>query len=432
MGLTPTGPIAMQYALIDCNAYYCSAEILFRPWLRTQPVVVASSNDGCVVSRNDHAKALGIKMGAPVFELRDLMQRGELHVFSSNYELYQSISNRVMAVIAELSPRQFINSVDESFADLSGIADTHAWGVMARDTIQQRLGIPVGVGIAPTLTLAKLANWAAKRWKAKTGCVVEMLDPDRREKLLRYAPVGEVWGIGSRISRRLGEELRIENAWQLATADPKVLRRVFSVNVEKTARELMGVACFPFGTSGPERKQMITTSRSFGSRVTTLEGLQGAVAAFVATATGKLRGQGSMACCLQVFAQSSPFSSAVPYSRNIVVQLPFPSSDSRVITGAAMAAVSAIYRAGVEFSKAGITLSQFCDAQGWTGDMFAPAPKPGSEAVMKVMDAINAKQGRGALRLAREAGGTAWKMNRNHLSPAYTTAWSGLPRAHAK
>ncbi len=168
----------MAYALADCNAFYVNAHTLFMPWLRDRAVCVASNNDGCVVSRNDPAKALGIKMGAPVFQLKELMERGELTVFSSNFELYQSLSNRVMATLEELSPRLSVYSVDEAFADLSGLPNPYLWGVNARDTIMQRLGLPIGVGIAPTLTLAKLANWAAKKWKRRTGCVVEMLCPD--------------------------------------------------------------------------------------------------------------------------------------------------------------------------------------------------------------------------------------------------------------
>lgn len=157
-------------------------------------------------------------------------------MFSSNFELYQSLSNRVMATLEELSPRISIYSVDEAFADLSGLPNPYLWGVNARDTIMQRLGLPIGVGIAPTLTLAKLANWAAKKWKRRTGCVVEMLCPDKREKLLRYAPVEEVWGIGPRLAERLRRDMQIDTAWKLATADPKTLRRHFNVNVERTAR----------------------------------------------------------------------------------------------------------------------------------------------------------------------------------------------------
>ncbi|HFJ9889211.1 TPA: translesion error-prone DNA polymerase V subunit UmuC [Pseudomonas aeruginosa] len=421
----------MAYALADCNAFYVSAHTLFMPWLRDKAVCVASNNDGCVVSRNDPAKALGIKMGAPVFQLKELMERGELTVFSSNFELYQSLSNRVMATLEELSPRLSVYSVDEAFADLSGLPNPYLWGVNARDTIMQRLGLPIGVGIAPTLTLAKLANWAAKKWKRRTGCVVEMLCPEKREKLLRYAPVEEVWGIGPRLAERLRRDMQIDTAWKLATADPKTLRRHFNVNVERTARELTGMRCFPFGASGPERKQMIACTRSFGNRVTTREGLQQAVAAFVANAAAKLRQQGSAANCMQVFARTSFFSQDVPYSRSIIVELPYPCADTRDLTSAAMGALESIYQPGVAFAKAGVVLSQFTDATGWTPDLFGAAPRPRSEAVMKVMDAINARQGRGTIKLARDTSTGGWTMQRRFLTPAYTTRWDGLPRANS-
>ncbi len=421
----------MAYALADCNAFYVSAHTLFMPWLRDKAVCVASNNDGCVVSRNDPAKALGIKMGAPVFQLKELMERGELTVFSSNFELYQSLSNRVMATLEELSPRLSVYSVDEAFADLSGLPNPYLWGVNARDTIMQRLGLPIGVGIAPTLTLAKLANWAAKKWKRRTGCVVEMLCPEKREKLLRYAPVEEVWGIGPRLAERLRRDMQIDTAWKLATADPKTLRRHFNVNVERTARELTGMRCFPFGASGPERKQMIACTRSFGNRVTTREGLQQAVAAFVANAAAKLRQQGSAANCMQVFARTSFFSQDAPYSRSIIVELPYPCADTRDLTSAAMGALESIYQPGVAFAKAGVVLSQFTDATGWTPDLFGAAPRPRSEAVMKVMDAINARQGRGTIKLARDTSTGGWTMQRRFLTPAYTTRWDGLPRANS-
>ena len=421
----------MAYALADCNAFYVNAHTLFMPWLRDRAVCVASNNDGCVVSRNDPAKALGIKMGAPVFQLKELMERGELTVFSSNFELYQSLSNRVMATLEELSPRLSVYSVDEAFADLSGLPNPYLWGVNARDTIMQRLGMPIGVGIAPTLTLAKLANWAAKKWKRRTGCVVEMLCPDKREKLLRYAPVEEVWGIGLRLAERLRRDMQIDTAWKLAAADPKTLRRHFNVNVERTARELTGMRCFPFGTSGPECKQMIACTRSFGNRVTTREGLQQAVAAFVANAAAKLRQQGSAANCMQVFARTSLFSQDMPYSRSAIVEMPYPCADTRDLTSAAMGALESIYKPGVAFAKAGVILSQFSDATGWTPDLFGAAPRPQSEAVMKVMDAINARQGRGTIKLARDTSTGDWIMQRRFLTPAYTTRWDGLPRANS-
>ncbi|MGY8829427.1 MAG: translesion error-prone DNA polymerase V subunit UmuC [Pseudomonadales bacterium] len=417
-------------ALIDANGFYCSAQTLFEPWYRDRPVVVASNNDGCVVSRNDPAKELGIKMGQPVFQLRELMARGELKVYSSNYALYQSLSNRIMAILEELAPRIFVYSIDECFADLGGVPDPEEWGRHARDEIQRRLGMGVGVGIGPTKTLSKLANWAAKKWKAKTGCVVDLRDPVRQEKLLKYAPVSEVWGIGRALSAKLQGELNIHTAWQLATADPKLLRRYFNVNVERTARELRGIACFPFVDGSPERKQQIICSRSFGEEVFSLEQLEGAVTAFSTTAAGKLRAQASLANCVQVFARTSPFTKSEPYSGARIIALPFPSSDTRDIAQAALAGLRSLYREGPAYAKAGVVLSQFVERGSITGDLFAPKPRQGSDELMRVIDVINAKQGRGAVRLARDTAGGAWSMRREMLSPAYTTNWKELPKAH--
>lgn len=417
-------------ALIDANGFYCSAQTLFEPWYRDRPVVVASNNDGCVVSRNDPAKELGIKMGQPVFQLRELMARGELKVYSSNYALYQSLSNRIMAILEELAPRIFVYSIDECFADLGGVPDPEEWGRHARDEIQRRLGMGVGVGIGPTKTLSKLANWAAKKWKAKTGCVVDLRDPVHQEKLLKYAPVSEVWGIGRALSAKLQGELNIHTAWQLATADPKLLRRYFNVNVERTARELRGIACFPFVDGSPERKQQIICSRSFGEEVFSLEQLEGAVTAFSTTAAGKLRAQASLANCVQVFARTSPFTKSEPYSGARIIALPFPSSDTRDIAQAALAGLRSLYREGPAYAKAGVVLSQFVERGSITGDLFAPKPRQGSDELMRVIDVINAKQGRGAVRLARDTAGGAWSMRREMLSPAYTTSWKELPKAH--
>lgn len=419
----------MTIALIDANAFYCSAQILFQPWLRDFPVVVASHGDGCVVSRNDPAKALGIKMGQPVFELRELASRNQVKIFSSNYSLYQSLSNRMMAILEEQSPLISPYSIDECFSWLDGIADPEAWGRQAQAQVMRRIGLPVGVGIGPTKTLAKLANWAAKRWKAKTGCVVLLTDPLRQEKLLRYAPVGEVWGIGRRLSARLEAELSIKTAWQLANADPKLLRRYFSVNVERTARELCGIPCFPFGDTGPERKQQIISSRTFGEKIYRLESLRSAVAHYTSVAAAKLRAQGSLANCIQVFAQSSAFAPGERFSGTRIMALPYPTDDTRDLVAAAQQGLGAMFREGVAYAKAGVILSQFVERGAITGDLFAPAPRSGSKAVMQVMDAINARQGRGAIRLGSDHEGGGWVMRQKHLSPTYTTSWQGLPQA---
>lgn len=415
-------------ALVDINAFYVSAEILFRPWLRDRPIVVASSNDGAVVSRNDQAKALGIKMSQAIFELREMTERNGLIVFSSNYELYQSLSNRFMAVLSELAPVARGYSIDEAFCILDGMRDPEAWARHAQSEILRRIGLPVGIGIGPTATLSKLASWAAKKYKARTGCVLDLSDPARQEKLLRFAKVSDVWGIGPRLSERLSGELGIQTAWQLASTDPKALRRQYSVNVERTARELLGIRCVAFD-GDTARRQTIICSRSFGKRVTSLPLLKEAVAGFVTNAAQKLRSQGSFANCIQVFARTSPFASGQQYAGSRIVSLPFPTHDTRDLLQAALAGLVDLYRDGPEYAKAGIVLSQFEQREGMTNDLFAPQPRKNSDALMAVVDAINAKQGRGTVRLGRDTSVGQWSMRREHLSPAYTTSWHGLPVA---
>ncbi|MGO4801061.1 translesion error-prone DNA polymerase V subunit UmuC [Pseudomonas sp. W22_MBD1_FP4] len=417
----------MTIAIVDVNSFYVSCETSFQPWLRDKPVVVASNNDGAVVARNDHAKALGIKMAQPVFELRHLVEQKRLHLFSSNYELYQSLSNRVMAILESQAPRSFENSIDESFCLLHGIADPYTWALETQAMIKKRLGLDVGVGISSTATLAKLANWAAKKWKKSTGCIVDLRDPSRRDKLLKIAPVNEVWGIGGRLTEQLGG-LGMTTAWQLASADPKFLRRHFSVNVERTARELLGAACIDVSDTGTGQKQMIIASRSFGNKISQLEPLLEAIAAFVSTAAAKLRRQGSLANCIQVFARTSPFASVEQYCGSRIIALPSPTDDTRDLLGAAITGMTALYRSGIEFAKAGIVLSQFSQRGLITGDLFAPAPRRNSDALMAVMDSINAKQGRGTIRLARDTSAGPWKMHRQYLTPAYTTSWAALPK----
>lgn len=415
-------------ALIDCNAFYCSAEILFRPWLRNTPVVVVSNNDGCVVSRTDEAKKLGIKMGQPLFELKHLVETKQITVFSSNYELYQSLSNRIMAVIAEHAPKASVYSIDECFADVTGIRDLEAWGCSVRDAVMNQLGMPVGVGIGRTMTLAKLANYAAKKWKLKTQCVVVLDSAEKERKLLEYVPVNEIWGIGRRTTEHLAG-LGIHRGSDLACADPKRLRKMLNVNVERTARELAGMKSFAFGCESPEKKQMITSSRSFGSKVAELSALESAVSRFVAVASEKMRRQQSLAQSMRVFANSSPFRSEAPFFGSRTVQFSYPTQDTRVLTQAALQALRGFYREGVLYAKAGIILNNLSEAKGITHDLFEQPPR-NSEPLMKVMDAINQKQGRGTLRLARDVEHGPWKMNRDYLSPAYTTRWSDLPRAH--
>lgn len=417
-----------MFALVDCNNFYVSCERLFRPELRGLPVVCLSNNDGAVVARSNEAKALGIKMGQPFFQVRHHVAEDGLEVCSSNYALYADLSNRVMRTLKTFTPRMEIYSIDEGFLDLRGmpISDFEAFGRSIRERVLKEVGIPVGVGIAPTKTLAKMANWAAKKWTA-TGGVVDLRDPARQRRLLSRpeATVDEVWGIGRKLTERL-RLMGVTQAVQLADYDRKTLRRMFSVNVERTARELSGETCFGLDDS-PEPKQMIACTRSFGERVKTLPELEQAVAEYVSRAAEKLRAQRQFCQHLQVFIRTSAFVTGPgSYSRAVNVPLTTPTADTRDLATAAIAGLRSIYVAGPEYAKAGVILMNFVGAGQHTPDLFAPAPRPNSDRLMGVMDAINRRQGRGAVRLARMASTAEWSMKREHLSPRFTTSWAEL------
>lgn len=421
-----------RFGLVDCHCFYVSAERLFRPELLGKPVVALSNNDGCAVSRSDEAKALGVKMGQPYFELRDLVERKGLICVSSNYALYQDLSNRVMSVLRREAPQVEVYSIDEGWLDLTGIPDgeLEAFGRHLRDVVYREVGIPVGVGISTTKSLTKLANWASKKWKDKTGAVVDLVDPIKQEKLLRFADVGEIWGIGRQLNKRL-ELMGITKAWHLATFDKKTVRRHFNINVEKTARELSGEYCYAL-EEDVVPKQMIACTRSFSQRVTTLDGLRSAISTFVANASRKLRAQNQYAACVQVFVRTSPFdTNSMPYAKSVSVPLAYPSFDTRDLMEAALAGLQQIYIDGPKYAKAGVILSQFFDPGMFTDDLFAQPKRKNSEQLMTVLDRINMIHGRGSVRFASEPAVAPWQMKQQLLGKNYTTRWEDVMRINA-
>ncbi|MGP3789403.1 Y-family DNA polymerase [Pseudomonas sp. B392_1p] len=407
-------------ALIDCNSFYASCERVFRPELRKRPVVVLSNNDGCVIARSAEAKKLGIAMGAPYFQIRRDLERWGVVAFSSNYALYGDISERVMAVIESLVPAVEVYSIDEAFADLTGIADPETLGRTIRREVLQRTGIPVGVGISTTKTLAKLANHAAKRWQSQTGGVVDLRESVKREKLLRALPVEEVWGIGRRMTAHL-EEMQIKTAWDLASADAWTLRKKFSVVVEKTARELRGISCLDLEEVAPP-KQEICCSRMFGKRLTELPPIREAVASYAARACEKLRAQQSMCKRVRVSIRTGMFNPDEPkFARGVMVELPYHTDDTRLITKGALAGLEQLFREGFGFAKAEVLLVDLRQRGEFTDDLFAQVQPEASERVMGVLDQINAKWGRGTLRPGRVPTEPDWGMRREMLSPSFTT-----------
>lgn len=416
------------FLLADMNSAYVSIETLFQPWLRREACIALSNNDSCVIARNSHAKALGIMMGQPWHELAPLQRAGKLHVFSSNFALYGDISERFVNILAREAPLVAPYSIDEVFCDGTGIdalQSVEDFGQHLRQTIACELGIPIAVGAGHTKTQAKLANWAAKNWARASRGVLDIREPARLEKLMRRAPVGEIWGIGPRLARRLSEDMGITTAWDLAMAERRLLRRRYSVTVERTARELCGEICFPL-EEGPAPQQTIAATQSFGRKLHTIDELSASVAALTARAAAKLRRQRSVTHTMQVFIRTSPFSAGMPYSGAGTATFPIATDDTRQLMAGAQRVLQEIFREGPSYAKAGILLSHLAPAKQLTGDLFDPTGASKNPAVMEVMDEVNARMGRGSLRVAREQVDTGWEMRRRFLSRRYTTRWEEL------
>ena len=415
------------FALVDCNNFYCNCERLFRPELRDVPVAVLSNNDGCIVARSQEVKDLGIKMATPLFKVVDQIKRHQVQIFSSNYTLYGDISARVMQTLEEFTPNLEIYSIDEAFLDLSGFSHREEYAHKIKATVYQHVGVPVCVGIAPTKTLAKLANYAAKKFKA-TGGVVDLSDPIRQKKLLKITPVAEVWGVGRKHSEKL-RRIGITTALQLAQMDSRRVRRLYSVVMERTVRELNGETCIDLDHS-PAAKQQIMCSRSFGEKITEYAPLRETICEFAARAAEKLRHEKQLAGVVNVFARTSPFVKTDPlYSNAATGQLAQPSSDTRDILSLAVKLFDAIWKNGYRYAKAGVMLGDFCSPEQVQYNLFHSRPDDTNRnKLMQAIDSIN-HSGQGQIWFGGQRPQQDWFMNRTRLSPAYTTRWEDLPVA---
>ncbi|EBA7134490.1 translesion error-prone DNA polymerase V subunit UmuC [Salmonella enterica] len=424
-----------MFALADVNSFYASCEKVFRPDLRNKPVVVLSNNDGCVIARSPEAKRLGIKMGVPWFHLKSQKFPEPVIAFSSNYALYASMSNRVMVHLEALAPRVEQYSIDEMFLDISGI-DSHIdfedFGRQLREHVRSGTGLTIGVGMGPTKTLAKSAQWASKEWP-QFGGVLALTpgNPRRTEKLLSLQPVEEIWGVGRRISKKLST-MGITTALQLARANPTFIRKNFNVVLERTVRELNGEPCISL-EEAPLPKQQIVCSRSFGERVTTYEAMRQAICQHAERAAEKLRGERQFCRHIAVFVKTSPFAFNEPYYGNLTSEkLHTPTQDTRDIIAAAVRALDRIWVDGHRYAKAGCMLNDFTPTGVSQLNLFDEVqPRQRSEQLMKVLDGIN-HSGQGKVWFAGRGIAPDWQMKRELLSPAYTTRWNELPVAAIK
>jgi len=421
------------YALVDGNNFYVSCERVFRASLNDKPVVVLSNNDGCAIARSNEAKALGVKMGAPWFQIRHLEEEAGLVALSANFALYGDMSDRMMSLIGGLGHRQEVYSIDESFSDLSGIrGDLVERSRRMRQRILDWTGIPTCIGLGPTKTLAKLANHIAKTAERKPGsypselaqiCHLGAMSPDQLEGLLSATDVGEVWGVGPRIAKQL-KEAGMQSVQDLRQLDPAMVRRAWSVVLERTVRELQGTACVGFEDE-PPAKQQIACTRSFGHPVLQLSELEGALSTFASRAAEKLRRQGGHTGMVLSFIRTSPFRDDKQYSRSVTVPLRRPSADTAAIVQAALLGLRQIYKPGFKYAKAGVMLLDL------TSDAFEqrelnlePDGGPDRAKLMTALDGLNRRYGRGTVVMGSSGTNDLprnWAMKQERRTPRYTT-----------
>jgi DNA polymerase V len=419
-------PKVQALALVDCNNFYVSCERIFRPDLTQVPMVVLSNNDGCVVSRSNEAKALGVKMGAPWFECKALAEQHGILAMSSNYALYADMSNRVMNILSEFSPRTEVYSIDECFVDLTGTPKLREVSYAMRERIGMWTGMPVCVGIGPTKTLAKLANHVAKKHPRSQGVFnYNALTADQKTHLLERIEVEEVWGVGRKLTQKLAKH-GVHTVQDLRVAHVPTLRAEFGVVMEKTQRELQEVPCIELQEIQPERQQIIS-SRSFGGMVTELDVLKDALSTFAANACAKLRAQNSHAAVIQVFLQTNRFRKELPqYMPSLAVPLPYPTNDSLEVNRWASYLCERMFKPEYQYKKAGIMLSEITPVTRRQSDLLEPETTSNAH-LMLALDKLNQRYGRGTVKVSTQGSFKGWQMRQERKSPNYTTAWDEVP-----
>jgi DNA polymerase V len=415
-----------MFGLVDANNFYASCQRVFDPSLINKPVVVLSNNDGCIVARSNEAKALGIKMGEPYFKVRSLIEQHGVKVFSSNYELYGDMSSRVMNILSGLAPETEVYSIDECFLSFPQwpAKDLLTQGETIRNTVKQWTGIPVSVGMAPTKTLAKVANKAAK----KADGIKLLRETKEIDAVLETMDVSDLWGIGRQYARFLKSN-GIHTAIQLKHAKDGWIKKHLTIVGLRLVYELRGISCLSLESVAPAKKA-ICNSRSFGKNISLLRDLEEAVSTFTARCAEKLRHQHSCAGILQVFLHTNKFNSDKPqYHNSRTIQLPVASNSTSELIHYALLALKGIYREAYEYKKAGVILMGTVPENNIQLNLFDTADRAKQQAITRVTDHLNQKKGKNTVVVATQQlprQEAAWKMERGYLSPCYTTRWDEL------
>lgn len=401
---------------MDCNNFYASCERVFNPALNGKPIVVLSNNDGCVIARSNEAKALGIKMGVPAYQIKDLVSSHEVAVFSSNYTLYGDMSGRVMSILAGLAPELEVYSIDEAFINLDGIQDIQLLGTKIVNKVTCGTGIPVSLGIAPTKTLAKVANKFAKKYPAYNRlCIIDT--EEKRIKALQLTDINDVWGIGRRQASKL-ENQGVKTAYDFTQLSGTWVRKYMTVVGERTWKELRGLSCIDM-ESAPSAKKQICTSRSFGKMVEDIETMSEAIATHASTCAKKLRKQKSYAVSLMVFIHTNNFREDLPqYWKNTVITLPVPTNDTLEIVHYALEGLRNIFMQGYQYKKAGVIITEIVTSAQM--GLFDTVDRDKRERLMRAIDKVNGEH-RQLIKLAVQGTGREWKLKQEQLSQRYTT-----------
>lgn len=414
-----------MFALVDCNNFYASCERVFNPALNGKPVVVLSNNDGCIISRSNEAKALGIKMGTPAFKMAEFLQQNDVTIHSSNYALYGDLSHRVMSTLEQFTPELEVYSIDEAFLNLTGLTvDFTEYARKIRRIVFKNIGIPVSVGVGPTKVLAKAANHYAKKVLPNQGiCVLDT--PAKIDEALKLFEIDEVWGIGRQYAKLL-KPLNIKTAWDFIQLRDDWVRKRMTVVGLRVKKELEGISCSEIELIPPAKK-VICTSRSFGTSQTELEPINEAVSTYAARCAAKLRKQHSCAGMLMVFIHTNGFIENEPqYEKNFVCKLPVATNSTIELIRYALFALQAIYKKGYRYKKAGVLVFDIVPEDQVQASLFDGVDRDKQAAIMKTLDGINSKYGRDALKIAAQGSGEKWKLRQEKLSSCYTTQWDHI------
>lgn len=409
-------------ALVDCNNFYASCERVFNPKIENKPVIVLSNNDGCVIARSNEAKALGIKVGEPAFKLKNLIEKYNINVFSTNFALYGDLSKRVMNIMSTEVEKMEIYSIDEAFLDFSDYASKKR-GLAIREKVKKWTGIPVSVGIAPTKVLAKVAGHIAKK-HTKSGVFI-FDDENLIRRALNFFKVEDLWGIGSNTAKKL-KSVGIHTALQFRQCDSSWVKRNLSVNGVRLQKELFGEVCYPIETKIKRRKS-ICTARSFGSEINKLSKLKEVIGSHANTCATKLRKEKSCCTTVGVFLSTNPFKpQAKQYNPYTVTQLHVPTNDSMEIVKVAIKALESIYRGDCIYKKAGVVVSGTAPQEQTQLSLFDSLDRGKRENINIAVDKVNSLMGKNKVHLAVQGNGRKWKIKQERLSPCYTTRFADI------